>query len=69
MQTLRIALIVVLGSGLILSLMSSWRDRQELQKITAANNILRENLGEMSVALATKDKEIDRVQHSPCPPK
>jgi hypothetical protein len=69
MQTLRFALIVILGSGLILSLMSSWRDRQELQKVTAANSILRENLGEMSIALAAKDKEIDRVQHLPCPPK
>jgi hypothetical protein len=53
---------------LILSLMSSWRDRQELQKVTAANDFLRKNLAEMSIALTAKDKEIDRLRQAPCAP-
>jgi hypothetical protein len=66
MQKLRIVLILVMGTGLILSVISSWRDRQELQKITAANDFLRKNLGEMTIAISSKDKEIDRLQAA-CP--
>jgi type II secretory pathway pseudopilin PulG len=52
MKWFRIALILIVGTALLLSLMSSWRDRQELRKVTAANEFLRKSLGEMAVALA-----------------
>jgi hypothetical protein len=68
MQTLRIVLILILGSGLMLSMISSRRDRQELQKVTAANDFLRKSLGEMSIALTAKDKEVDRLEQAPCTP-
>jgi hypothetical protein len=66
-RILRIALILIGGAALILSLMSSWNDRQELQKVTAANDSLRRSLGEMTIALTSKDKEIDRLEQTPCP--
>jgi hypothetical protein len=61
-------LILVLGTALILSIISAWHDRQELQKITVANDFLRKSLGEMTVAITAKDKEIDRLEQTPCPP-
>jgi hypothetical protein len=67
LRILRIGLILVGGTALILSLMSSWKDRQELVKVTAANTTLRNSLGEMTIALTAKDREIDRLQQAPCP--
>ena len=57
-----------MGTALILSIISAWHDRQELQKVTAANDFLRKSLGEMSIALTAKEKEIDRLEAG-CPPK
>jgi hypothetical protein len=57
-----------MGTALILSIISGWRDRQELEKVTAANDFLRKSLGDMTVALTAKDKEIDRLEQRPCPP-
>jgi hypothetical protein len=51
MEKFRIVLVLVLGSALILSLITSYRDRQELQKVTAANEFLRKTLGEMTIAM------------------
>jgi hypothetical protein len=39
-----------------------------LQKVTAANEFLRKSLGEMSVAITAKEKEIDRLERAGCPP-
>jgi hypothetical protein len=61
-------LILVMGTALILSIVSAVRDRQELQKITEANDVLRKTLGDMSVAITEKDKEIDRLEKAACPP-
>jgi len=35
--------------------------------VTAANDSLRRSLGEMTIALTSKDKEIDRLEQTPCP--
>jgi hypothetical protein len=56
------------GLTLMLALASSWRDRQELQKVTAANDFLRKSLGEMSIAITAKEKEIDRLEQAGCAP-
>ena len=68
MRALRIVLILVFGSALILAMISAYRDRLELQKITAANDFLRKQLGEMTIELTSKEKEIDRLEQSQCPP-
>jgi hypothetical protein len=69
MRSFRIALIIAGGLALTLSLARSWNDRQELQKITAANDFLRKNLGEMTLAITANDKEIEHLRQAPCPPK
>jgi hypothetical protein len=40
--------------------------RQKLQAVTVANTSLRKTLGEMAVAIAEKDREIDRLAAPPC---
>jgi hypothetical protein len=57
-----------MGTALVLSIISAIRDRQELQRVTAANDFLRQNLGEMTKAITSKDEEIDRLSQAPCPP-
>jgi hypothetical protein len=57
-----------MGTALIWSIVSGWRDRQELQRMNAANAFLRKTLGEMTIALSAKDKEIDRLEQTACPP-
>jgi len=56
------------GLTLMLAIASSWRDHEELQKVTAANDFLRKSLGEMSIAITAKQKEIDRLEQAGCPP-
>jgi hypothetical protein len=36
---------------MLLSLISAYHDRQELQKVTAANEFLRKTLGDMTIAM------------------
>jgi hypothetical protein len=64
---LRIVLTLVMGAALILSIVSSWKDRQELQKVIAANNFLRKSLGDMTIALTASEKELNRLQQAGCP--
>jgi hypothetical protein len=61
-----LTLVLLLCLALAFSVATSWRDRQKLQAITAANEYVRKTLGEMTVALADKDREIDRLLKSPC---
>lgn len=61
-----LAVVLALCLALAFSVATSWRDRQKLQAITAANQFVRKTLGEMMVAMADKDKEIDRLSKSPC---
>jgi len=63
---LSIGLIVLLSVAYSVSVTTWWRDRHELKAVTAANQSVRKTLGEMMVALAEKDKEIDRLTGSPC---
>jgi hypothetical protein len=57
---------LLLSLALCLSVATWLRGRQELEAITAANESVRKTLGEMTVALADKDREIDRLSGSPC---
>jgi hypothetical protein len=34
--------------------------------VTKANDFLRKTLGDMTIAITTKDREIDRLRHSAC---
>jgi hypothetical protein len=46
---------------------ATWiRARQELQVMRDANESLRRTLGELTIAIAGKDREIDRMAQSPC---
>jgi len=61
-----LTLCFALAAGLSVA---TWlRARQELQVVTVANLSLRKTLGEMSVAMAEKDREIDRLAESSCGP-
>jgi hypothetical protein len=40
--------------------------RRELLAVTNANEFLRKTLGEMTIASTAKDRQIDRLQNSPC---
>lgn len=66
MKILRIGLIVIGGAALLLSIDATWNARQELAKVTAANDFLRKSLGDITIALTAKDKEIDRLQQTGC---
>jgi hypothetical protein len=59
---------LVLFLAVVLSVsVTAWlRDRQELQTVTAANLSLRKMLGEMTIAMTEKDRQIDRLAGSPC---
>jgi hypothetical protein len=57
---------LLLSLALCLSVATWFRGRQELQAVTAANESVRKTLGDMTIALADKDKEIDRLSESPC---
>jgi hypothetical protein len=52
--------------GLCFSVENLLRARQELKALTIANETLRKTLGNLIVALAKKDTEIDRLSGSPC---
>jgi hypothetical protein len=64
---------LVAGLVLIASLALCWQSRRELDKVrgelqtvTAANEFLKRTLGDMTIAITGKDKEIDRLEHAPC---
>jgi len=70
-------LILIVGLALILALILPWaarwkamRDlqavRQELLAVTTANEFLKTTLGEMTIAMTAKEKEIDRLEHAAC---
>jgi hypothetical protein len=66
---------VTLVAGLVLlaSLVVWWQSRRELnevrrelQAVTEANLFLKKTLGDMTIAITRKDKEIDRLEHAAC---
>ena len=59
-------LIVVFTLALSFSMATWLKDRQELQAMTVANAFLRKTLGELTIAIAEKDKELDRLAGLPC---
>jgi hypothetical protein len=73
MRVFHAILTVTLGLALIGALAVSWRARRELNglkqtqhQMTDANDVLRKTLGELTVAIAQKEKEIDRLHESSC---
>jgi hypothetical protein len=57
---------LLLSAGLCVSVTKWVTDRQELRAVLAANQTVRKTLGEMTIAIAEKDKDIDRLSVSPC---
>lgn len=73
MSRLHNKLVLVGGMALLLSLAFSWNARRELQSVqrevitvTKVNESLRKTLGDMTVAITAKDREIDRLLQSAC---
>src|SRR6516225_2603783 len=73
MRTLHAILTVTLGLALIGALAFSWKTRRELNglkqtqhQITDANDVLRKTLGELTIAITQKEKEIDKLHESAC---
>jgi hypothetical protein len=60
------ALMLFLGLAVILAVGTWWRARQELRIVTEANASVRKTLGDLTVAITEKDREIDRLTRSPC---
>lgn len=70
MSTLRKVSIPIAGLTLLLYLTVWWQARRELdavrrelQAVTAANVFLKKTLGEMTITITAKDREIDRLTH------
>jgi len=40
--------------------------QRQLQGVTAANEFLKKTLGEMTLSIAAKDRQIDRLEHAGC---
>ena len=66
-------LIAGLGLAVIFSLAACLKARRELQvgrrellAVTTANEFLKKTLGEMTIAVTAKEKEIDRLEHAGC---
>jgi hypothetical protein len=59
-------LVVLFSLALSFSVATWLRARQELQAVTVANVSLRKTLGDLTIAMAEKDREIDRMAQSPC---
>jgi hypothetical protein len=61
------------GLALVLSIAVGWKSRLELQSarreivvVTRANEFLKKTLGDMTVAVTARAREIDRLQRSGC---
>jgi hypothetical protein len=63
-------LIVILGVALMVSFTLGWKTyrdmHRELYAVTDANRILRNTVGELTIAITARDKEIDRLSSSSC---
>jgi hypothetical protein len=64
---------MTLGVVFILCLVIFWRVRQEmghmkqeLHEVTDANEVLKTNLGELTIAITQREAEIDRLRSSTC---
>jgi hypothetical protein len=61
-----IGLLVLFSLALTFSVASARKSRQDVQAVTVANETLRKTLGEMTIAIAEKDRQIDRLTRSDC---
>ena len=73
MSSLHKGLILIVGLALISSsafYLKTRRDlqaaRRELLAVTTANELLKNALGDITVAITAKDREIDRLEHAGC---
>ena len=73
MSRLQRGLIVIAGLALVASLAACWNIMRELQAAqqelvatTIANEFLKKTLGEMTIAMNAKQKEIDRLENANC---
>jgi hypothetical protein len=64
---------LVLIGGLTILFSLAWSARRDLQSarrelaaVTKANDFLRKTLSDMTIAISAKEREIDRLQQSPC---
>ena len=60
------ALVLVFALAMMIAAAGWWSGRRELQAMTVANDFLRKTLGDMTVTIVAKDREIDRLQQTPC---
>jgi hypothetical protein len=54
------------AAGYLKSMHDLQAARQELRSVAEANEFLKKTLGEMTVAIASKDREIDRLEQAGC---
>jgi hypothetical protein len=70
MNRLLAVLTIILGLALIVSVILGRKTQRKLQQemhtVTNANGVLRETLGQLTIAITNKDKQIDRLLSSPC---
>jgi len=59
-------LVLILGVALSVSAGFWWSYRRELHIVNGANDSLRKTLGELTIAITDKDKQIDKLLQSPC---
>lgn len=59
-------LVLMLTAALSTEIIRGSNDRSEMQAITAANKSLRNTLGELTAAIAEKDREMDRLEEAAC---
>ena|SRR6266436_4510581 len=68
MRRIHTLLTIILGLALIVSLIVLGKTQRELERqlhtVTEANGFLRETLGDITVAIAKKNEEIDRLRMS-----
>ena len=60
-----LALIACLA-GCVISVLELQAARRDLLAVTAANDFLKKTLGDMTIAITAKEKEIDRLEHTGC---
>ena len=73
MSRVKKCLIMIVGLALIVPWGAWWKSQlalrsacRELRAVTRANESLRKALGDLTVVIVAKDREIDHLAHSPC---
>jgi hypothetical protein len=70
LNKLQTTFIAILGMAFVLSLAIAWKTyrdmHRELYAVTDANRTLRDTVGELTIAITAREKEIDRLSRSSC---